>query len=203
MSAIPGLTETAIRAQALDESFNRGLRYAHSGAVQDLVVRERTLTAHVYGSESAPYKVSISFGPKGAKSATCTCPYDWGGWCKHIIAVLLVALRQPEQVEQRAPLAAQIAALNREQLATVLLNLAKNDSDIRSEIEAQLANVGSPRSLAAGAPRQPIDSATIHNRIDITNRLLTQEVPSTPQPTVITPPAEEPPAASRRRRRRE
>ncbi|MBD2305029.1 SWIM zinc finger family protein [Chroococcidiopsis sp. FACHB-1243] len=28
-------------------------------------------------------------GKQGIVSADCTCPYDWGGLCKHQIAVLL------------------------------------------------------------------------------------------------------------------
>lgn len=29
------------------------------------------------------------YSPDGGSTASCTCPYDWGGYCKHVVAVLL------------------------------------------------------------------------------------------------------------------
>ncbi|MBK6328949.1 MAG: SWIM zinc finger family protein [Chloroflexi bacterium] len=32
---------------------------------------------------------------------SCTCPYEQGGICKHIVATLLTAIRQPETITEK------------------------------------------------------------------------------------------------------
>ena len=41
------------------------------------------------GSQFAPYGVRVDFDEAGIIDATCSCPYDWDGLCKHIVAALL------------------------------------------------------------------------------------------------------------------
>jgi len=52
-----------------------------------------------------PYQVRITFDQKGIIDAECSCPYDWGGFCKHIVAVLLAAIRGAENTtnEESSP----------------------------------------------------------------------------------------------------
>ena len=44
------------------------------------VWRGATLDADVSGSDPDPYRVRVTFAADGPVAATCTCPYDWGGW---------------------------------------------------------------------------------------------------------------------------
>jgi uncharacterized Zn finger protein len=83
------VTERTIRALATPESFARGRSYFDDGAVSDLIRRGDRLTAEVEGSEFAAYQISIRLHDGGVAEARCSCPYDWGGYCKHIVAVLL------------------------------------------------------------------------------------------------------------------
>jgi uncharacterized Zn finger protein len=46
----------------------------------------------VAGSEFAPYEVSVTFDEAGITEAACGCPYEWDGWCKHIVATLLASI---------------------------------------------------------------------------------------------------------------
>jgi uncharacterized Zn finger protein len=89
---LPQITETIIRQHASAESFQRGRDYFQQGAVLSLVQRGTTLQAEVEGSEALPYIVRCTFATDGTITATCTCAYDWGGWCKHIVATCLAAL---------------------------------------------------------------------------------------------------------------
>ena len=90
-------TEADIRAGANSQSFERGSSYYRDGAVSDVVRRGNLLTAQVSGSAYAPYEIAITLlDDGGIGGATCTCPYDWGGYCKHIVAVLLTVLHGDE-----------------------------------------------------------------------------------------------------------
>jgi uncharacterized Zn finger protein len=147
------ISEAAIRQQATDESFRRGEDYYWRGAVISLVQRGDVLQSEVEGSQYEPYRVRVTFDEGGVTGADCTCPYDWGGWCKHIIAALLACLHEPETVEARPALAELLADLDREQLQTVLLNLAAGDPDLVTAIESQVA-MFAPAPTDSQAPYQ-------------------------------------------------
>ena len=137
--ATPTLTEAVIRNHTDGTSFHRGREYYRRGAVVSLVRRGESLEAEVQGSEYEPYRVRVDFDASGVTEALCTCPDDWNGWCKHIVAALLTYLHQPEAAEVGPTLEQQLNALSREQLQTLLLELAARDPDLADRIEAQLA----------------------------------------------------------------
>jgi uncharacterized Zn finger protein len=90
------LTETLIREESSAESFRRGQDYFDAGAVFSLIRRGEVVEAEVEGSQPEPYSVRVELDEGGVLAALCDCPYDWGGWCKHIVATLLACLHEPE-----------------------------------------------------------------------------------------------------------
>jgi uncharacterized Zn finger protein len=126
---IPHLSEAAIRRQATGESFRRGENYCRQGTVVSLVRRGDLLQAQVEGSQYEPYRVRVTFDAGGITSAACSCPYDGGGWCKHIVATLLACLHEPDAIEVRPTLDEQFAELDREQLQGLLMHRAAGRED--------------------------------------------------------------------------
>lgn len=63
-------------------------RYSDS-VVKSLILNSSKITAEVIGTQR--YNVVISFDEKFIKTASCTCPYDYGNVCKHIVNVLVHA----------------------------------------------------------------------------------------------------------------
>ncbi len=91
------LTLEALRKADLRGPLNaKSLRRAHGyvARVRNPVCAGQTLTAQVRGSRL--YEVEIEVG-EGDIDARCTCPYDWGGYCKHVGAVLLKWISAPEE----------------------------------------------------------------------------------------------------------
>jgi uncharacterized Zn finger protein len=175
---IPSLSEATIRAHSSPESYSRGRDYYDRGAVADMALRGNLLEGAVEGSEYAPYRVRVSFDAGGITAATCSCPYDFGGWCKHIVALLLAALYDSEVIESRPPLDALLADLDRTQLQALLIGLAEHDADLTNAIERQvgllrLANAApssaavSPQARQAGASirHSAIDQAAIRQQV--------------------------------------
>ena len=120
---LPTYTDAAIRQHGLGRFFPAWPGVSSQWAVESLIQRGMTLQAEVWGSEL--YRVQVTFSPTGSLGATCTCPYDWGGWCKHIVAALLAAREQPEMVKQRRPVGDLLAGLHRDQLQALLLELTQ------------------------------------------------------------------------------
>lgn len=105
--ALSQLTEKIIQQYSSAQSFQRGYDYYQQGAVTSLIRRGTLLQAEVEGSEVLPYLVCCTFDSDEDLSTTCTCPYDWGGLCKHIIATCLACIHQPEMIEEHPPLDSQ------------------------------------------------------------------------------------------------
>ncbi|MBE7557117.1 MAG: SWIM zinc finger domain-containing protein [Anaerolineales bacterium] len=155
------ITEAQIRSLASAESFSRGRDYYEGGAVVDLQQRDDTLLAQVEGSSYEPYEVTIELENGELVDAECTCPYDWGGFCKHIVAVLFSFMRQPDRVTQRPAVDELLADLGQDQLRALLTQLLSEQPRLLDWVEAQLALKKEPvTKKASSAPRQrqtPID----------------------------------------------
>ena len=133
------LDEPSIRALASRESFERGRDYWRSGAVSMLVRRGDELCAKVEGSDIAPYRVTIRLHDGGVADARCTCPYDWGGYCKHIVATLLQFAEDPSAVTEQPSLQELLHELDRDSLIRLIIKRAESDPDLVGWIEAELA----------------------------------------------------------------
>lgn len=152
------LTEPQIREHSAPESFRRGEEYYRQGAVLSLSRRGAMLQAEVAGSDFAPYNVRVSFDEAGITHATCSCPYEWGGWCKHIVAALLVCVHEPDIVQDLPSLEETISTLDRDQLRDLLLKLAERDPSLTGVIEGEL-------SLSAASDTRPVNTEAIRRRI--------------------------------------
>ena len=84
------LTQTDIKRALNTNSFRRAKRYL--SRISRPIRKGDTLTAQVRGTYV--YEVEVQVKESGI-AAICDCPYDWGGHCKHIGAVLLKWLNEP------------------------------------------------------------------------------------------------------------
>jgi uncharacterized Zn finger protein len=154
------VTERTIRALATSESFARGRSYFDDGAVSNLIRRGDRLTADVEGSEFAPYQVSIRLHDGGVAEARCSCPYDGGGYCKHIVAVLLKFADETMRVIERKPVAELLRGLDQAKLIELLEKRAESDPELAAWIEAELVTTveaSSARRVDVGRRRTRVD----------------------------------------------
>jgi len=116
------LTEEAIAAQTDHASFTRGRTYFRQGRIFDTVLRGNTLRAQCEGSAEAAYIVQATLVPAGETPAVavfaCDCPR--GGFCKHVVALLLTWLHHPERFAIQPPIAALLAGKSREELIALV-----------------------------------------------------------------------------------
>ena len=107
------LTTDAIKAICNEKSYSRGQSYYRNGHVAMASMDGNGIKSVVDGTYR--YSVSVSQGRGGRISCSCTCPYDWGGACKHIVATLLHAKDHGEEMARSArELQKEIAAMLKE-----------------------------------------------------------------------------------------
>src|SRR6266852_1859373 len=98
------LSEADIQASSDDASFRKGFEHA----IVEPTLSESVLRAFCHSSRGSPYRVEATLLPAGDKSAHkvvsagCSCPR--GGFCKHLVALLLTWLHQPERFVVRSRL---------------------------------------------------------------------------------------------------
>ncbi len=161
---IPGLSEAFIRQHCALQSFSRGQDYLRSGAVRSLDRRGQEVQARVEGSSYEPYLVRVAFDAGGLTEAFCTCPYDWGGWCKHIVAVLLACLRDTDQINEHPPLEALLEELDRAALIALMRDLAAHEPRLFDFIEARVARRTVSEKNADGSI-PPVDAKAVRRRV--------------------------------------
>lgn len=131
----PKITEAEIKRFCSAQSFQRGLEYYHSEALFDLVRQEHELRAYCEGSSYEAYRVTVTLGAQGVEQAHCTCPYDWGGYCKHLVAVLLAWVHEPESFHTIPALDELLANRSKKELITLIKEMLQRQPDLIRVLE--------------------------------------------------------------------
>jgi uncharacterized Zn finger protein len=132
---LPRLTEAHIRELASEKSFDRGEAYYHDGSVLEPVLQERELRAQCQGSDYEPYQVGATLSKSGLAETSCTCPYDYGGICKHIVALLLTYVHEPQSFRTIPPLTTLLAGRGQEELIALIGEMIKREPGLLSLVE--------------------------------------------------------------------
>ena len=131
----PDLTEDQIQERCTKQVFSRGEGYFYNEAIENPMFHGWTLSANCYGSEETPYSVSVELTPTGIADAECSCPYDWGGDCKHIVALLLTYVHEPDEIRSVEPILTAIADKPRATLLHIISELLKREPSLMSIVE--------------------------------------------------------------------
>lgn len=153
--ALPTLTESQVRRLAGEKSFERGLGYYRGGAILEPIRQGMELRAYCEGSEYEPYQLSATLTKTGIKSTSCTCPYDWGGLCKHLVALLLTYVHKPDAFRVIAPLEELLAGRSKEELIAMISEMVKREPELMSVVEL----------TAATQSAKPIDVETYRRQV--------------------------------------
>lgn len=121
------MTEETIQANSTEKSFERGEAYYQRGMVEYAVRRGDRLFAKVQGSGwDARYDTAV-FLTGDDFTASCTCPYDWGGYCKHIVAVALTYLRDAETLREQTPLEEKLSEFDADRLRALVIRMVERN----------------------------------------------------------------------------
>ena len=131
---IHAIVEDDILEKFTPKSFERGRDYYDSGMVERAVRRGNRLFAEVQGSSFAPYSVTAILRGRDFE-ASCDCPYDWGGYCKHIAAMMLSFIHDAGRFEERVPLEDALAPLDADALRALIIRMIVANPYLVDELE--------------------------------------------------------------------
>jgi uncharacterized Zn finger protein len=133
---LPKITESMVRAGASPESFRRGEEYYREDAISNTTLQGALLSGECAGTYAPYYRVQVELDEAGIADASCTCLYEYGGYCKHIVALLLAYLHHPKSFAVRKEPAELLADLDQNDLTAILTKLIQEQPDLYDRIEA-------------------------------------------------------------------
>ncbi len=143
MPANISLTEADVRAVVDSGSWTRGRSYYKSGRLIHPQREGDTLRGESVGSALRPYRVEATVNEHGIQDTSCSCPL--GGSCKHVVALLLMFVHQPEAFLEMSSLGESLKEVDRAGLLALIERMVEMHPDLR-----QLVNLPQPGQKASG-----------------------------------------------------
>jgi uncharacterized Zn finger protein len=125
------------------------------------------LRADCQGSRYEPYQVSVTLTKDGVGETFCTCPYDHGGICKHIVALLLTYVHKPQAFRVIQPLEEMLVQRSKEELIALIGEIVKREPGLMSLVELSVeSRQGKPIDIEAY--RRRVRRVLRHQSLDVT-----------------------------------
>lgn len=168
------LSEADIRASTDDKSYERGYDYYLNQNISEPILSEAVLRAFCHGSQRNPYRVEATLLQASDKESdhklaivNCSCPR--GGFCKHIVALLLTWLHRPESFIIRSGLMARLSMKSHDELVALLQELMQRQHDIQPLIEVLMELPLGPTAQETKQPgkgrERTVDSSAISRQV--------------------------------------
>lgn len=132
----PQLTEDTIRQYVGAESFRRGENYFRGGMIFNARHADTMLKADCHGSGGNIYRVRATIEDDRIEEADCSCPL--GGYCKHIAALLLTWLNQPDDFHTIEETDTSLERRSKEELIALVKQMLLRAPDLESLLELPL-----------------------------------------------------------------
>jgi uncharacterized Zn finger protein len=135
------LTENILKSCSSPESFTRGHDLYQSDAVFDTFRKDDLLTGKCEGSSAPFYQIHVQLDEGGIQEASCTCPYDWGGYCKHIIALILTYIHNPDAFIEQKNINELLEQLDKDELVHLITRMVDKNPDLYSWLQTAIPAV--------------------------------------------------------------
>ena len=156
----PAVSEEAILDWVGPRSFQLGRSYFEDGAILDPRLQGSTLKASCQGSRSQPYRVRVVYSAEGIEEADCSCPAGAGGRCKHVGALLLAWLDQPDAFRAAEELNTSLEQCSKSELIALIQQMLQVQPDLEALLKVALSGSGRDRTtLDPESYRRQIASA--------------------------------------------
>jgi len=153
----PNLTIKDIQAWFDPASFTKGKAYFQQEAIMEPRRQGMTLKASCIGSSAPSYRVKVILNKEGIAGAECSCPIGASGHCKHIAALLLTWLNDPEAFKEIADLDTTLEKRSKPELIALIRQMLQRYPDLEYLLELP--------SLIKSAGQTAIDPGVIRYQV--------------------------------------
>ncbi len=162
--SLPKLTESIIRSGAAAQSFQRGQAYYQEGAISNTSRQGHILRGKCAGTQEPFYQIQVELDEAGIAQTHCSCPYEYGGYCKHLVALLLTYVHHPKRFTLRQEPAELLADLSQEDLVALVTKLLQDKPELYDWVEAAIS-VPPSSSKTAKKKRKKVDAEVYRRQV--------------------------------------
>jgi uncharacterized Zn finger protein len=159
------MTENILKSLSSPESFTRGHDLYQSDAVFDTFRQGDLLTGKCKGSSAPFYQIHVQLDEGGIQEASCTCPYDWGGYCKHIVALMLTYVHSPDAFIEQKNINELLGQLDKDALVHLITKMVDKNPDLYSWLQTDIPAVSAKSQPAQQRNKRKTEvSKTVYKR---------------------------------------
>lgn len=156
------MTEEKLKSLTNAKSYQRGYDLYLDGAISNTYLTGNQLIGRCDGNSLPYYDIEVELEKGEIGEAYCNCPYDSGDLCKHIVALLLTYIHDPEDFVKKPDTKELLSKLNRETLESLIIQLLEDDNNlygvIQEKIEEEESKQGAKHPTEAKQPANKIKS---------------------------------------------
>lgn len=152
----PALTESDVLDWVGQTSFQRGLSYIDGSVIS----RRRTggtLKAGCQGTATQPYRVEVTIESDAIEEAYCSCPVGGGGRCKHVAAVLMTYIGDPDSFMEVEALDTALERRSKPELIALIRQMIARHPDLDMLLELPAPD--------GGGARPPVNETLIRRQV--------------------------------------
>jgi uncharacterized Zn finger protein len=131
----PDLTVREIQDWVGSASFSKGENYFYQEAIIEPRRQGMTLKASCLGSSAPSYRVQATLDEDGIAEAECPCPVGAGGHCKHVAALLLAWVYDPETFEESVEVETSLELRSKPELIALIRQMLQRYPDLEYLLE--------------------------------------------------------------------
>jgi len=154
MPSLPDLTTADVRNWTEQRFYDRGENYVRQGRIQRPRRTNTRLRAECQGSRPSPYHVEAELDADGIAWAECSCPMGGGGYCKHVVALLLTWVQSPTDFTSTPSLDETLQKCSKETLVALIQKMVDRHPDLEKLV-----------SIAATPRDAPVDEDDMRAQI--------------------------------------
>ena len=134
------ITEEDIFLMSKAKSFERGGNLYLSEAIFGTYRLGNSIYGKCAVSENQIYDLEVNFDDH-VRDAHCSCPYDRGGLCKHLVAFLLTFVFEEEKFNEALDIPIILEPLDRENLIVLISKLVGEKPDLQYWIQKHVKEI--------------------------------------------------------------
>jgi uncharacterized Zn finger protein len=154
----PKLSIKDIQAWVDPASFRKGEAYFRQYAIMEPRRQGMTLKARCSGSSAPSYRVEVALDEEGIVGAECSCPVGASGHCKHIAALLLTWLDNPESFAQIADTQTTLEERSKPELIALVRQMLQRYPDLEFLLEIRSPEAGTNQAANQWRRWKPMGS---------------------------------------------
>ena len=161
------ISENTLKSLSTPTSFTRGYNLYHDDAIFDTSRQGDLLRGKCRGNSAPFYDVSVRLDEGGIQEAFCSCPYTFGGLCKHIIALMLTFIHSPEEFEEQKSTKELLEPLEKDEIINLISKMVDRYPELYPWLQNETAVISKisqmDDSLAQG--KTVVSKAVYQNQI--------------------------------------